>query len=424
MKNADYMQASSCDFVQFSHANGAKAYSFLIKMNPKRIVAKCLGSNSSSLASYRNARDSSHKKVNLRFRHLNQLAHFESIAPSCDFNHEDYNKEYLFLVKQLSELSFSAFNEISLLSIGIGCAERIKGLADGKSKKAVSSTSPLQATSFSGNGNFVRMLNAEISASLRTDDNFDIMEMLVEDPPCIEFKGVPGHARVPRFHEQNTFCLEPSHDFIGTVDCFWSHSKRNCGNHLAVRFPEAGIQSFSYSGGARQVTLWPKSQFEPGMGSLRFRSRPSPFPDARSYSTNLSSPRTADEHGHTPGLIDGTGLRVSADTIFIQSFREPIKKIPTKYTEPCKILAPPESLLPADASFGPKHESTPSIFQGQLKHVEGAKAYWKEGDSKAIEGMFDENSSDLGRTETIGTPHLSSHCPTRIISDQVTHSLP
>ena len=217
-----------------------------------------------------------------------------------------------------------------------------------------------------------------VSTSLRTDDNSDIMEMHVDDPPHIELKWVPGHARPQLFYGQSTFCSEPSNDFMGTVDRCWSHSERNCDNHLPVGFQESGIQSFSYSCGVKQVTLWPKSQFEPGMGSLRFRSRPSPFPDARSYSTNLGSPRTADEHGHTRGLIDGKGLRVSADSIFIHSFRESIKKNPTKNTEPCKILAPPGSLLPADASYGTKHQCTPSIFQGKFKHHEGAKAYGKK----------------------------------------------
>ena len=424
MKNAHYRHASSYDCDQFSHANAPRAYSYLVKMHPRRILAKCQGSNSSRLASYGYARDSSHKNVNLRFRHLNQLANAGCIAPSCDFNREDYNKEYLFLVKQFSELSFSAFDEIRVLLIGTGCAERIIGLAACKSKKAVSSTLPLQTTSFTGNGDFAKGWNAAMSTSLRTDDNFDIMEMLMEDPPHIELKWVPGHARPPRFYGQSTFCLEPSHDFIGSVDRCWSHSERNCYNHLPVGFQESGIQSFSYSCGAKQVTLWPKSQFEPGMGSLRFCSRPSPFPDARSYSTNLGSPWTADEYGHTRGLIDGKGLRVSAAGIFIHSFRESIKKNPTKNTEPCKILAPPGSLLPADASFGTKHQCAPSNFQGKFKRLEDAKAYGKEDTSKAIQGMLDENSPDLARTETTGPPHLSAYSQNRIISDQVTHSLP
>ena len=205
MKNAHYMHASSYDCDQFSHANEPRAYSYLVKMHPRRILAKCQGSNSSRRASYGNARDSSHKNVNLRFRHLNQLANSGYIAPSCDFNREDYNKEYLFLVKQLSELSFSAFNEIRLLPIGTGCAERIIGLAAGKSKKAVSSTLPLQTTSFTGNGDFAKGLNAAMSASLRTDDNSDIMEMLVDDPPHIELKWVPGHARPPTFMDKAPF---------------------------------------------------------------------------------------------------------------------------------------------------------------------------------------------------------------------------
>ncbi len=420
MKNAHYMHASSYDCDQFSHANAPRAYSYLVKMHPRRILAKCQGSNSSRLASYGNARDSSHKNVNLWFRHLNQLANPGCIAPSCDFNRDDYNKEYLFLVKQLSELSFSAFNEVRLLPIGIGCAERIIDLAPGKSKKPISSTLPLQTTSFTGNGDF----DAGMSASLRTDDNSDIMEMLVDDPPHIELKWVPEHARPPHFYEQSTFCSEPSNDFMGTVDRCCSHGGRNCDNHLPVGFQESRIQSCSYSCGVKQVTLWPKSQFEPGMGSLRFRSRPSPFPDARSYSTNLSSHRTAVEHGHTRGLIDGKGLRVFADSIFIHSFRESIKKNPTKNTEPCKILAPPGSLLPADASFGTKHQCAPSIFQGKFKRHEGAKAYGKEDNSKAIQGMLDENSPDFARTETTGPPHLTAYSQTRIISDQVTHSLP
>ena len=424
MKNAHYMHASSYDCDLFSHANAPRTYSYLVKMHPRRILAKCQGSNSSRLASYGNARDSSHKNVNLWFRHLNQLANPGCIAPSCDFNREDYNKEYLFLVKLLSELSFSAFNEIRLLPIGTGCAERIIGLAAGKSKKAVSSTLPLQTTSFKGNGDFAKGLNAAMNASPRTDDNFDIMEMLLEDPPHIELKWVPGHARPPRFYGQSTFRLEPSHDFIGTVDRCWSHSERNCDNHLPVGFRESGIQSFSYSCVAKQVTLWPKSQLEPGMSSLRFRSRPSPFPNARSYSTNVSSPWTADEHGHTRGLIDGKGLRVPADGIFIHSFRESLKKNPTKNAEPCKILAPSGSLLPADASFGTKHQYVPSISQGKFKRHEGAKAYGKEDNSKAIQGMLDENSPDFSRTETTGPPHLTAYSQSRIISDQVTHSLP
>ncbi len=420
MKNAHYMHASTYGCDQFSHANAPRAYSYLVKMHPRRILAKCQGSNSSRRVSYWNARDSSRKNVNLWFRHLNQLANSGCIAPSCDFNRDDYNKEYLFLVKQLSELSFSAFNEIRLLPIGIGCAERIIGLAPVKSKKPISSTLPLQTTSFTGNGDF----DAGMSASLRTDDNSDIMEMHVDDPPHIELKWVPGHARTPNFYKQSTFCSEPSNDFMGTVDRCCSHGGRNCDNHLPGGFQESGIQSCSYSCGVKQVTLWPKSQFEPGMGSLRFRSRPSSFPDARSYSTNLSSPRNAVEHGHARGLIDGKGLRVFADSIFIHSFRESIKKNPIKNTEPHKILAPPGSLLPADASYGTKHQSTPSISQGKFKHHEGAKAYGKEDNSKAIQGMLDENSPDFARTETTGPPHLTAYSQTRIISDQVTHSLP
>ena len=424
MKNAHYRHASSYDCDQFSHANAPRAYSYQVKMHPRRILAKCQGSNSSRLASYGNARDSSHKNVNLRFGHLNQLANAGCIAPPCDFNREDYNKEYLFLVKQFSELSFSAFNEIRVLPIGAGCAERIIGLAAGKSKRAVSSTLPLQNTSFTCNGDFAKELNAAMSTSLRTDDNFDIMEMLVEVPPHIELKWVPGHDRPSRFYGQSTFRLEPSHDFIGTVDRCWSHSKRNCDNHLPVGFQESGIQSFSYSSIAQQVNLWPKSQLEHGMSSLRFRSRPSPFPNARSYPTNLSSPRTADEHGHTPGLIDGKGLRVPADGIFIHSFRESLKKNPTKNTEPCKILAPPGSLLPADASFGTKHQCALSIFQGKFKRLECAKSYGKEDNSKAIQGMVDENSPDFAKTETTGPSHLTEYSQNRIISDQVTYSLP
>ncbi|MEC7627067.1 MAG: hypothetical protein VX855_02715, partial [Verrucomicrobiota bacterium] len=101
-----------------------------------------------------------------------------------------------------------------------------------------------------------------------------------------------------------------------------------------------------------------------------------------------------------------------------------IKKNPTKNTEPCKILAPPGSLLPADASFGTKHQCAPSILQGKFKHLEDAKAYGEEDTSKAIQGMLDENSPDLARTETTGPPHLSAYSQNRIISDQVSHSLP
>ena len=166
MKNEHYMHASSrMTVIIFLMRTALRTYSYLVKMHPRRILAKCHGSNSSRLASYGNARDSSHKNVNLRFRHLNQLANAGCIAPSCDFNREDYNKEYLFLVKQFSELPFSAFDEIRVLPIGAGCAERIIGLAACKSKKADSSTLPLQTTSFTGNGDFAKGWNAAMSTS-------------------------------------------------------------------------------------------------------------------------------------------------------------------------------------------------------------------------------------------------------------------